>query len=109
MEWLKLLGEEEIVLPGFVMMELMQGCRNKAEQNRIEKIVTSFAIVWPLPDSCNVALSLFANYHLSHDVGLLDVLIAQTAVSLNLPLYTFNQKHYSMIPGLTIIEPYKRV
>jgi hypothetical protein len=30
--WLKSLGEEEVILPGFVVMELIQGCRNKAEQ-----------------------------------------------------------------------------
>lgn len=34
--WLDSLGEEEIILPGFVVMELIQGCRNKAEQQRVE-------------------------------------------------------------------------
>jgi len=29
--WLRSLGDEEIALPGFVVMELIQGCRNKAE------------------------------------------------------------------------------
>ena len=26
--WLRSLGEEEIVLPGYVLMELLQGCRD---------------------------------------------------------------------------------
>lgn len=30
--WLNSLGAEEIVLPGFVAMELIQVCRDKAEQ-----------------------------------------------------------------------------
>jgi len=34
------------------------------------------------------------------DLGLLDVLIGQTAVALEVPLYTFKQKHYRFIPGL---------
>jgi hypothetical protein len=30
-EWLTTLGDEEIALPGFVVMELVQGCTNKAD------------------------------------------------------------------------------
>ena len=30
--WLASLGDEEIGLPGFVVMELIQGCKNKLEQ-----------------------------------------------------------------------------
>jgi predicted nucleic acid-binding protein len=33
--WLSSLGEEEIALPGYVAMELMQGCRNKLELQEI--------------------------------------------------------------------------
>ncbi|HRQ40374.1 MAG TPA: hypothetical protein PLD25_20875 [Chloroflexota bacterium] len=29
--WLAGLGEEGISLPGFVVMELLQGCKNKSE------------------------------------------------------------------------------
>ena len=28
--WLDTLGDDEIMLPGFVVMELMQGCANRA-------------------------------------------------------------------------------
>lgn len=35
--WLEVLGEEEILLPGFVGMELIQGCKNKRELNNVEK------------------------------------------------------------------------
>jgi predicted nucleic acid-binding protein len=34
---LESISEEEIVLPGFVVMELIQGSRNKGEQERIKK------------------------------------------------------------------------
>ena len=29
-----------------------------------------------------------------------DVLIGQTSLSLGVPLHTFNQRHYSFIPGM---------
>ncbi|HXG24382.1 MAG TPA: hypothetical protein VNJ09_07510 [Chthonomonadales bacterium] len=31
------LGDEEIVVPGFVAMKLIQGCRNKSEQATIQR------------------------------------------------------------------------
>jgi predicted nucleic acid-binding protein len=46
--WLDSLGEEEIILSGFVVMELLQGCSNKTEQAKVEQVLTGFEIVWPL-------------------------------------------------------------
>jgi len=39
---------------------------------------------------------------------LLDVLIAQTALALGVPLYTFNQKHYQFLSELHTIQPYAK-
>ena len=106
--WLDSLGEEEIILPGFVVMELLQGCRNKTEQAKVEQVLTGCEIVWPLPETCEAALKVFARHHLRHGVGLLDALIGQTAVALSMPLYTFNRKHYAAIPNLVTVEPYHK-
>lgn len=108
MAWLASLNDEEIALPGFVVMELIQGCRNKVEQQKIEKTVASYGVVWPTPATCDEALSVFIRYRLRHALGLLDALIGETAVALQLPLHTFNQKHYASIPNLVTIQPYQR-
>ena len=34
--WLAAHSSEELILPGFVVLELIQGCRNKKEQERVE-------------------------------------------------------------------------
>jgi predicted nucleic acid-binding protein len=107
-DWLDSVGDEEIIVPGFVVMELLQGCRSKAEQEAVEKAIGDYGIVWPTAKTCGDALAVFAKYRLSHDLGLLDSLIGQTAVSLNLPLHTFNQKHYAAIPNLETIQPYRK-
>jgi predicted nucleic acid-binding protein len=39
---------------------------------------------------------------------LFDALIAQTAISLDTPLHTFNVKHFAGIPQLRIVQPYQR-
>lgn len=105
-DWLRHLGEEELVLPGYVVMELIQGCSNKIEQSKLETTIEGIEIVWPLPDTCDDALSIFGQFHLSHGIGFLDALIGQMAISLDLPLHTFNRKHYSVIPNLETIQPY---
>ena len=107
--WLDSLDSEEIILPGFVAMELIQGCRDKAKQQELERELRSYGVAWPSPTACNEALSVFTNYHLSHGIGILDALIDQLAVFLNVNLCTFNQKHYSVIPDLNTLQPYKKI
>jgi len=104
--WLDSLGEEEIILPGFVVMELIQGCRNKAEQQRVKRELGAYGVAWPSSETCDEALSVFAGYHPSHGLGILDALIGQMAVASNVPLYTFNQKHYAAIPNLKTVQAY---
>jgi len=106
--WLDSLDDDEILLPGFVVMELIQGCKNRTEQRRLQKGLESYNIIWPSPEVCDKALAVFSRYHLSHSLGIIDALIGQTAVSLGLPLHTFNAKHYSMIPGLKVVQPYTK-
>jgi len=43
---------------------------------------------------------------LSHNAGLIDTLVGQTAVSLKVPLHTFNKRHYQFIPELETVQPY---
>lgn len=106
--WLETLDNEELLLPGIVLMELIQGCRDKTEQHRIEVFKDQLYIVWPSPSQCDKALAVFASCYLSHSLGILDALIAQTAVGMGLPLYTFNQKHYEVVPELQTIQPYEK-
>lgn len=72
-EWLGSLGEdEELGLPGFVVMELMDGCRKKQEINQLKNQIESFRIYWPKEEDCNRALADFAEGHLSHNLSMLD-------------------------------------
>ena len=42
-EWFDTLeDEEEIILPGYVVMELIQGCRNKIEQERLQSELATY-------------------------------------------------------------------
>ena len=104
--WLAGLGATPIELPGLVAMELLQGCRDLAEQQRLEKHLRGFTLHWPTQADCRRAYQDFAAYRLSHNLGLLDALIGQTAVGSGEALATFNVKHYAVISGLTTVRPY---
>lgn len=104
--WLQGLGSTQIGLPGLVLMELVQGCRNKVEQQRVEQFCQLRALYWPTRSDCERALHDFSMFHLSHNLGLLDAIIAHTAVGMNLQLATFNMKHYAVVAGLTTLQPY---
>lgn len=106
--WLRSLNDDVIALPGFVLMELIQGCKTKKGQQSLSKELDSYKILWPSHSDCNDAVKLFTRYRLSHNIGIIDVLIGQLALSFDLPLHTFNKKHYEPIPRLTTVQPYTK-
>ncbi len=45
--WLDGLGNAPVGLPGLVALELVQGCRNREEQRRVEKSLQNYKLFWP--------------------------------------------------------------
>jgi tRNA(fMet)-specific endonuclease VapC len=106
--WLTVVSDSEIGVPGLVAMELIQGCQNAREQKRIEKALNAYPLFWAESQDCDHALKNFAAHHLSYNLGLLDALIAETALSMDAELATFNVKHYSVLKELKTIQPYEK-
>jgi predicted nucleic acid-binding protein len=93
---------------GFVAMELIQDAQNSRQVRSALKLVAPLQIVWPSEADCIRALSDFAAFHLSHGLGLLDSMIAASSIGKSATLYTFNAKHYRVVPGIKLSEPYVR-
>jgi predicted nucleic acid-binding protein len=106
--WLAASVGQPLSVPGYVAMETIRGCANRIEVRRVEGLLESFNIIWPSSAGCSRALELMKQFQLSHKIGVIDSLIAQTAIDAGLPLHTFNIKHYSIVPDLKIIQPYAR-
>jgi len=106
-EWIASLKELPAV-PGLVVMELIQDADNSQRLQQALQLVSLLPVVWPTQADCETALSDFTNYHLSHNLGLLDALIAACAVGLSASLCTFNVKHYRVISDLKTVQPYSR-
>jgi hypothetical protein len=64
--------------------------------------------VWPGAADCDRALANYIAFHLSHNLGLLDALIAACAVGRAATLCTSNVEHYRVVAGLVTEQPYPR-
>ncbi len=105
--WFAGLSEPPSV-PGIVVMELIQGAKNAQQVRTALRLTSGLPIIWPTVVDQQRALADFAAFHLSHQLGLLDALIAACAVGFSAELCTFNQKHYRIVPGLVTFRPYSR-
>lgn len=73
--WLETI-EDEIALPGFAAMELVRGCKNKSEQDAVEKTLNRVRILWLSEKGCSKAYEQFLKLHLWSEISMFDVLRA---------------------------------
>ncbi len=101
-------SREEIGLSGLVVMELLEGCPDMHAVRQLQRLLAPYLVYWPTEQDCDRALAVFARAHLQYSLGLIDALIGECAVELNVPLVTFNVKHFQAITTLTVEQPYER-
>ena len=83
-------------------MELIIGCRNKAELSEVEKFLRRFQILSITEPISEVAVDLLRQYRLSHGLLIADALLAATALVHNAPFISKNQRDYRFIAGLDL-------
>lgn len=89
-----------------VAMELVEGVRDSRELALLEGLLAGYEVVYLTPADCMWASEQHRRLHLSHGVGVMDALIASSAIRLDVPLYTLNLKHFQLLPGVRAIRPY---
>lgn len=96
-------------ISGFVAFELLTGASSRREIDRLRRVVDSFAICWPTGDDLDDALDGFEAHYKFHGASPNDAIIAHTAASLDVPLLTFNLRHFEAIrerlPALEVRAP----
>jgi predicted nucleic acid-binding protein len=107
-EWLKQLGKEPFAVPAVAAMELVMGCRDRVDLERIQRFLAIFEVVWPDAPEFAAAYQLLLAHRLSSGLNIPDYLIAATALTRGARLYTFNFKHFQVVPGLDVERPYSR-
>ncbi len=106
--WLESIASESFQVPGIVAMELAAGCQNRPELERMQKFLDAFEIVWPDASDMKLAYELLATHRLASSLGIPDCIIAAMALARSARLYTFNYKHFRVVVGLDVQDPYNR-
>lgn len=106
--WLGHQKDAVVGVPVIVRMEVLQGARNRRDESTIRRRLDEFTVLHLQTGDSELAERWFRQFHLSHGLGILDCLIAAIAVRQRVPFFTFNAKHFSVLPQLDAHAPYSR-
>ncbi|HEY3413408.1 MAG TPA: PIN domain-containing protein [Armatimonadota bacterium] len=107
LHWLSAQDTDPIVT-GYTALELYTGCRDAAAARGVSALLKDTEIRWATASGCDEMLARYSALRLKSGLGIVDVLIAQTAIEAGATLATFNTKHFAAVEGLTVVEPYER-
>lgn len=94
-----------LVISAITQMELIVGCRNKAELREVNHFLRRYHIMSVDEAISTKAVELLLAYRLSHGLLIADALIAATAIVFETPFASKNQRHYRFISELKLL-PY---
>jgi len=89
-----------------VWLEIIEGAANLRAQARAVDLLRHFEKVDLSSTDFDWSVRQALQFRLSHNVGMMDCLIASTAHRISVPLYTPNLKHFSPILGSLAVKPY---
>jgi tRNA(fMet)-specific endonuclease VapC len=103
-EAVKQIGQENIAVSDVTCAELLYGARNKKELQTIRKDLNKLTVL-PIQSSISsLAVELVEKYALSHKISLPDALIASTAITHNMELYTLNLKDFRFLEDVKLVD-----
>lgn len=91
-----------VAVSSIVLLELLQGSKDKSELQRIEKYLARFPVVHFNENISKTAVELIKTYSKSHGLLLADAIIAAACLENNSELITLNVKDFKFIQGLKI-------
>ncbi len=97
--------QRPIIVSSVSQMELIVGCRNKAELASLDRFLARFHLIQLNEQISDMAIDLLRRYRLSHGLLIADSLIAATAITLDSAFVTKNQRDYRFIAELNLL-PY---
>lgn len=99
---LKEIGQAQIALSVVTVGELIYGALNKNELRIIQKDISHLKVIHINEQVSKKFTELIGQYSLSHNLDLPDALIAATAITHDIELFTLNKKHFRYIEELKL-------
>jgi predicted nucleic acid-binding protein len=104
--WLGGFASGELAISVVTAAELVAGCRNRREQNKVEKELALYPMLWISSGTSATAWEWYRQYHLSDGAGFLDCLIGASAYHHGVIVCTLNEKHFRPFPNTQVERPY---
>lgn len=101
---LQLIGQKNIAISAITVGELFHGALNKNELARLINDMNHLNIIHADLKTSELFLQLMAAYSLSHRLSVPDGLIAATALSKSLTLYTHNLRDFRYIKEIVLFD-----
>ncbi|MCL2646209.1 MAG: PIN domain-containing protein [Phycisphaerales bacterium] len=101
-----LLNADQAFIHAQVVAEVISATRDAREQSRLLRFLRQFHLIHSNEADSNSALQFLTRFHLSHNLDFGDCLIGTTALRLDLPVATLNDRHFRLFKDLTVIRPY---
>jgi predicted nucleic acid-binding protein len=95
-----------LALHAVVAAELLAGIRDRAEQRQFDEILRRAKMLIPTQADWSLAFRLCRTHSRVSGTDWADCLVAASAIRLNAPVATINEKHFKPIKGLRVIRPY---
>lgn len=102
----RLKAEERISrlqISSITKMELIVGCANKRELSLLNTFLERFIVINVSEEISEKAVELISIYRLSHGLLIPDSIIAATAIIMEIPFLSKNQKDYRFIEELQLL------
>lgn len=105
-EWMNSFPKGELAYSVITAAELIAGCRNRREQELVEKELALYPMVYISGMISVTAWEWYRQFHLSHGAGFLDCLIGASAHHYGFNVCTLNEKHFNPFTDLKVERPY---
>jgi predicted nucleic acid-binding protein len=98
------IGEQHILVPSLVLMELCKGAWNKRELESMLKQMRGYKTLHFNELVSEKSVELIKMYHLSHNLSVPDSIIAAMCLVYDLHLFTYNLSDFQYIEGIKIFQ-----
>lgn len=100
--------KESLIINRVVFMELVRGLKSKRDIKIIVKQLKALGVeILEINEKISrIAGELFEKYYHSHGLGIMDALVAASAMTSKDTLVSHNIKHFNFIKELSLIKPY---
>jgi len=95
-----------MAVSALTIAELHAGVRDGEEKDRLAELISIFSQIPVDPETAVEGGLLRRDYGPSHGTGLIDAILAATALRQGLRLVTLNAKHYPMLSE--VVVPYRK-